>query len=226
MEHMQSDRLPGTMSARIAGCAGVVFFVLIVIQANLRSGAPSATDSETEVFQYVTDHQARLQLGATLLGLAMAAAVFWLSALFRAVRKAEGGTPALATAVLAGGVLAAAGTVTGALIQGTVAVRVNDLAEGVGVWWTMVLLSTGATLLGLLVVIATTAGVGLRTGLFPRWFAFTGIVLALISTVGACTIGYDASGIQAIAGSAVLLDSVWILLVSLFLFRNPDLAVP
>jgi len=50
-------------------------------------------------------------------------------------------------------------------------------------------------------------------------------VLALVSLVGACTIGYDADGIQAVAGIAILLDTAWILLVSIYLWRDPELAL-
>jgi hypothetical protein len=51
----------------------------------------------------------------------------------------------------------------------------------------------------------------------------TSVVLALLSAVGACTIGYDTSGIQVVAGIAVLLESVWILLVSISCGVTPRL---
>jgi hypothetical protein len=129
-------------------------------------------------------------------------------------------------AALAGGVLAAASTAATALVQGTVALQINDLGpSGVRVWWTIYLLSTGATLLGLLVLVGAAAVVSMHGRPFARWFVVTSAVLALVSAVGACTIGYDSSGIQAVAGIAVLLDSVWMLLVSLFLWRDSVRAV-
>jgi hypothetical protein len=211
----------------VAALAGAVFFVLMVIHANLRSGAPSATDSGEEIVSYVTDHAGRLQMGAVLLGLAASAVTVWLSGLFRALRRAEGGTPAMAIVAFAGGALAAASTVVGALIEGTLATRIDDLGPaGARVWWTMFLLSTGAILLGLLVLIGSTAVVCLGTHLFARWFAVASVLLALLSLVGACTIGYTTTGIQVVAGIAVVLDGVWILLVSIFLWRKPTLALP
>ena len=87
-------------------------------------------------------------------------------------------------------------------------------------------MSFGATLLGLLLVIGATAIVSLETQLFSRWFAVTSVVLALLSIVGAFTIGYPTTGLQATAGVAVILDSVWIFLVSVFLWRDPELALP
>jgi hypothetical protein len=212
---------------RLAALGGVLFFVLIVIQANLRTGSPSATDSGQEILDYLASHRRRLQIGAVLLGFAMPAVLLWLSGLFRALRTVEGGNPRLAVAAFAGGVLAAASTVVGALIEGTMAARIHDLgAADAAVWWTMFLLSTGATLLGLLLLIGATAIVCLRRNLFGRRFAVATVVLALATAVGACTIGYATSGIQTVAGIAVLLDSVWILVVSIFLWRDPAVALP
>src|SRR4029453_14054277 len=99
----------------------------VIIYANLVSGSPAASDPADEIFDYLAGHQGRVQLAAALIGPAMPAALLWLSDLFRALRRAEGGTPGLAVAALGGGVLAAAGTVTGALVLGTTATRIVDL---------------------------------------------------------------------------------------------------
>jgi hypothetical protein len=223
----QMSRVPGPMSVRMAALAGVIFFALMLVQANFRSGAPSATDSGQQIFGYVTDHADRLQMGAVLLGLAMSAALVWLSGLFRALRRAEGGTPGVAVAALAGGVLAAAGTAVGALIEATMAIRIDDLgAAGARVWWTMFLLSSGATLLGLFVLIGATAIISLQTRLFGHWFRVASVVLTLASLVGAFAIGYATTGIQIVAGVALVLDGVWILLTSIYMWRDPALALP
>jgi hypothetical protein len=49
-------------------------------------------------------------------------------------------------------------------------------------------------------------------------------VLALASLVGAFTIGYATVGIQVVAGIALVLDGVWILIISLMLWRHPAMA--
>jgi hypothetical protein len=156
----------------------------------------------------------------------MAAALLWLSGHFRALRRAEGGTPGIALIALGGGVLAAASTVTGALIEGVTAARIDDIGRtGAGVYWTMYLMSIGATLVGLLLVIGATAAICLRAQLFARWFAVASVVLALVSAAGAFTIGYNSDAIQVVAAIAILLDAVWIFLVSIFLWRDPAQAL-
>lgn len=226
LETRPAVHVPGALSARLAALGGAVFFALFLTFAVLTSGTPSATDSRRDTFDYLSAHHGRIQLAAAVLALSMPAALLLVSGLFRALRKAEGGTAALAIAALGGGVLAAASTVTGALIMGTTAARIADIGPaGARLWWTMYLMSIGASLLGLLLLIGTTAVVSLETGLFARWFSVASIVLVLVSIVGAFTIGYATTAIQATAGIAVILDSVWIFLVGYFLWRDPGLAL-
>lgn len=227
LEHRPVVHVPGSLSVRLAALGGAVFFALFLAFALLTRGTPSVTDSARETFDYISAHDGRLQLAAVLYGLAMPAALLFLSGLFGALREAEGGRAGLAVAALCGGVLAAAGTVTGALFLGVTATRIADIGPaGARLWWTMFQMSFGATLLGLVLFIGATAVVSLETRLFPRWFSVGSVVLALISIVGAFTIGYVTTGIQATAGIALILDAVWILMVGLFLWRDPELALP
>jgi hypothetical protein len=211
----------------LAALGGAVFFALILAFGIVTSGVPNAADSKQETFDYVSAHDGRLQLAAVLLGLAMPAALVFLSGLFRTLREAEGGSAALAVAALGGGALAAASTVIGALTLGATAARIADIgAAGARIWWTVFLMSFGATLLGLLLMLGATAVVSFESRLFARWFGPASVVLALVSIVGAFTIGYPTTGIQATAGIAVILDSVWIFVVSFFIWRDPEVALP
>lgn len=221
-------RAPITISGRLAALAGAVSFVLILISAILRSSTPSATDSARTIFSYLALHHGQLQLGAVLAALAMSTALVWGAGLYRALTKADGGASDLAVAAFGGGVLTAASMLTLALIEGTMATGFHDLGPAAArIFWTMFLLrSTGAVLVGLLVVIGATAAVCLRAHLFPRWFAVASIVLALASLIGAFTIGYAAVGIQVVAGLAIIFDGVWIFMVSVYLWRDPVLTAP
>lgn len=223
---LRVQRVPGLAAVRAAAAGGFVFFALILVNSQFRTGAPSATDPGQEILGYISRHQGRFQLAAVALGFAMPAALLWLSGLFRLLRNAEGGRPALAFAALGGGVLAAASTVTGALIEGATAARIGDLsADGAQFWWSLFLMSTGGTLLGLTLMIGITAFACLRSEVLARWFIVASGFVAAISAVGAFTIGYASDGIQVVAGAAILLDSVWILLVSVFLWRDPGRAL-
>ncbi len=231
LDTRQAARAPGTpgiMSGRVAALAGAVFFVLLAISAGVLTNVPNPfSDSGREILSYVALHQGQLQLSAALMALAMSAVLVWAAGLYRALRKAEGGSPGLAMAAFGGAVLTAASTVTYALIEGITAARFSDLgAAGVLVLWTMLRLNLGAILVGLLVVTGATAVVCLRARLFPRWFAVASIVLAFASAVGACSIGYTPVGFQIVAAFALILDCVWILMVSIYFWRDPALTAP
>jgi hypothetical protein len=90
----------------------------------------------------------------------------------------------------------------------------------------MVLLSTGGTLLGLMLVIGAAAAVSVRTKVFDRWLTLASGALVLLSLIGAFTIGYGSDAIQIAAGIAIVLNGVLILLVSVFMWRNPRLRAP
>ena len=227
LERRPGTHVPGSVSVRLAALGGAAFFALFLTFAGLTSGTPSISDSGPYTFNYLSSHEGRIRLAAVLFGLAMPAALLAVSGLFRALREAEGGKPGLAIAALAGGVLAAASTVTGALIMGVTATRIVEIGPGgARLWWSMCLMSYGAVLLGLLLLIGVTAIVSLETELFPGWFGVASVVLALVSIVGAFTIGYATAGILAAAGVALIFDSAWVFVVSFFLWRDPDLALP
>jgi hypothetical protein len=217
----------GTGTIRATAVGGVLFFLFILGYAQLTTGSPSATDPGREVLVYLSDHQGDLQLAAVCIGFAMPAALVALGGLVRALRHADAPAARIAADVaLAGGALAAAATVAGSVVLGAIATSAGDLTPGAAaVWWTLHLLGFGGTLLGLLLLVGATAVVSLQSDLFPRWFAFASAALAALSVVGAATVGYDAAGIQIVAGLAVLLDSVWILVVSLYLWRDPTRAL-
>jgi hypothetical protein len=213
------------VSVRISALAGALFFAVVLVNSNLLSGAPSATDSGRETLSLLVRHQERFQISAVLWGFGMAAAAVWLPSLLRALRRAEGGSPTVALIALGGGVLAAASTLTGAVIEGSTAARIHDLEPAsAALHWTAYLMSFGATLIGLLLLIGATAVVSLQRQLFARWFGIASVMLVLVSIAGAFTIGYASTGIQTVAGIALLLDSVWIFVVSIFLWRDPGLA--
>jgi hypothetical protein len=215
----------GIWLTRVSALAGLAFFALMMVHAGLRTGAPGSEDSGQEIYDHVVENAGRYQLGAVAIGLAMVAALVWLPALFGMLRRAERGSYAAGMVAVAGGVLAGAGAVLMALIEGTLATRIEEIgAAGVRTWWTMFLMGIGPILLGLLALIGATAVVSVRRHMFGGWFTTVSVVLALASLVGTFSIGFTAVGIQVAAALALVLDGVWILVVSLMLWRHPNMA--
>jgi hypothetical protein len=91
----------GATWARVTAVGGLVFFGLFIAFGALTSNTPAATDTRQEVFRYLARHHDRLQLAAALYGLAMLAALVFLSGLFATLRKAEGRARLAVAALLA-----------------------------------------------------------------------------------------------------------------------------
>lgn len=218
----QADRRGAMSRTRLPAVVGAVFFALVLLHAQLRSGVPSATAPAQDIASFISRHQERLQLGAVALAVAMAAAIVWLSAALDVLRRLVGRTCRGQRIALAGGVLAASAGISTALLEGLLALRFADLGAGTTrALWTLFQTSTGAIALGLSLLIVGTIAAASRTSIFPHWFTTGSFALALLSLCGAVTIGYDAAAAQIVAGIAVVLDSVWMLLVSLFMWRHP-----
>jgi len=212
---------------RLTALAGVLFVVLIIVQGPVLTPSLKVTDSAQKIFNSIRSHQGNIKASAALYGLAMSAVLLWAAGLFRVLRKAEGGAAGLAATALGGIALAAAMSVVAAATEAVTALRINDLSpSGARFYYTLSQFTQGGILFGLLVVVGATALVSLRTGLIGRWFGIVSVVLAVVSVVGAAGVSYASNTIQTVTGIGLILDTLWILVVSVYLWRQPELAIP
>ena len=213
---------------RFLALSGLAFVILIILQGPvLNSSSPMLTDSAQKIFNYYRDHQGSVKASAFCYGLAMSAVLVWVSVLFRALRRAEGGNAGLASAALVGTGLAAAMSVTAAAIEATTALRIKSLVPSAAqVFFTLYQFAQGGILFGLAVLVGATAVVCLRTGLFYRWFSSVSLLLAAAPIVGGTGIAFANSSLQTIAVVMLSLDTLWVLVVTVFIFRKPELAIP
>jgi hypothetical protein len=213
-----------TRWVRLTALAGVVFVILIIVQGVVMGDAPTLTDSAQKIFDYFNNHQRNVKAAAGLYALAMSAVLIWVTGLFCVLRKAEGGKAGLAVTALVGTVLTAATTVISAAIEAATALRINDLdPSGVRVFYTLQQFIQGGVLFGLLLAVGATAAVCLRTGLFARWIGLAGVILAAASVAGAFGIAY--ASLQPLAGLMLYLDTLFVLVVSVLMWRKPELGV-
>ena len=214
-------------TVRLCALAGLAFFVLIVVSGPvLQSGSPSLTDSSAKMFHYISTHVGKLKASGALSGFAMAAVLVWLAAHYSALRKAEGGHAGFAPAALAGGILAAASTVVGGAVLAVAALRIHDLgASGARFFWTLQVFMSGGTLAGLAILVGASAVVFLNTGIYGRWFTWVSAVIAVVDLVGILGLAYANGGVQAIVVIGLSLTILWILVVSVMLWRKPELAI-
>jgi hypothetical protein len=210
---------------RVTAASGVAFVILIIVQGPILTGSlPTLTSSAQKVFDYFNGHQRSVKAAAALYGLAMPAVLVWVIGLFAALRKAEGGRAALALGAPLGTVLAAGATVVSAALEAVIACRITDLTPATArVLFTAQQFVQAGILFGLLLAVAATAAVVLRTGAFARWVGIVGAVLAVASIVGAFGIGY--ARLQTVVGIMLSLDTLFVLVLSIYLWVQPELAV-
>ena len=93
---------------RYSALGGVAFAVLIAVAGFLPGSPPKTTDSAAKIARFFTDHGDAIRWSAYLGGLGTITALWWSGAVWRLLRRAEGGIPRLAVVALGGIVFAAA----------------------------------------------------------------------------------------------------------------------
>ena len=211
---------------RVAGVAGAAFAILILVAGPvLGRSSPGLSASGQTTFDYIRAHRSDIKLSAAAGALATVALVIWLSGLFGALRRTTDGYPGLAIAAVAGGVLAASTSLVSQAIKATTACQITEIGpRNVHVFYTLVKFTNGGVLFGLTVVIGLTAVAALGSSMWGRWFAILSCVLAVGSLLGAASTTYAASAPQQLGKTVLSLDTAWVLIVSIMLWRRPEAA--
>ena len=173
---------------RWAPLAGIIFVVLMVTGSFFVLDIPAAAAPAQEIADYLADsgNHTRNIIGAYMWVVGALAFLWFLTRLRSDLRRAEGGTGALSNLVFGAGVAFAAVWMVSAATFASVAyaIELRDAPvsdpELVRVLLPMggLLLLLGAGFAGLLLLLAASAAI-FRTGVFPRWLAWLGIVAAI-----------------------------------------------
>ncbi|CAN5759396.1 hypothetical protein BH23CHL2_BH23CHL2_06850 [soil metagenome] len=201
--------------SRFGAIAGILFAVLFTIGVILPD-LPSGGESAAVVDEFYADSGNRMIVivASYLIVLAGLAFLGFLSEIYRGLRRAEGDSGSLATMALAAGVLftgmlyassSAWGNVPGGVELGGEEQPNSEIA----IWFTQ--LGYGDLLLygmfAAIAVIVPTSVLVLRTGVLPRWQAWTGFACAFLLLFGVMFLPMIALPIWAIATSVAMLKS-------------------
>jgi hypothetical protein len=174
---------------RGAPISGIVFVVLMVVGSMLVGDVPAPDAPAREIATYLSDSgtHTRNIVGAYLWVIGALAFLGFLVRLRNDIRKAEGGAGSLSTLAFGAGVAFAAVWMVSAAAYAALpyAIELRD-APIIDLELVRVLPATGrlALLLGggfsAIVVILAAVGAIFRTGVFPRWLAWLGIVASIV----------------------------------------------
>jgi hypothetical protein len=190
---------------RFAPLTGVVFFVLILILFIVDNDTPDADASTADAVSYWTAHDARAITAAILGGFAALFLIWFGGSLRSALLRAEGGEGRLSTLAFAGVLVTG---ISGA-INASIELALGDVADDVpeGVVQTMSVLFAEFYLpfiVGVVIMLFASGLCALRFGGLPRWLAWVGIVIGVITLTPLGFFGFLASLLWVLAVSVLL----------------------
>ena len=202
--------------------AGIAFVVLVLITAFLPGSPPKPSDSAVKITKYFVDKSDEIRITTYVGGLATIAILFWLGALWRFMRTAEGPGPMLATSAVAAGAVAAALNAVGGIVFGTVAIlKLQSGIDDKSIRFFYVLGNDFAVAGGfaVIVMLAAVSFLVLRSDLMPKWVAALGGVTIVLFFVAGGGVTSTKDFLLYVLLGALVLFSVWIVVVSIMMMK-------
>lgn len=199
--------MPDRLS-RLAPLTGVVFAVLVVVAIVTGGETPDANASPAKVIAYYGSHRSEIETSSILFALAFLVLVLFAGALRSYMRR----TPAaegLASIVLAGGVLMAAGVLIGTSVEYGLAHNLNRLTPASAQTMNVLGNEMFLPVIGGAFLFAIASGLAILRGVsLPRWLGWVSIVLAI------------AVLIPPLSFPALLVFTIWSVIVSILIYRR------
>jgi hypothetical protein len=201
--------------------AGIVFVVLILIAGFLPGSPPKPEDSAAKIAKFVVDKGDELRWSGFVGTLGAIVLLAWLGAVWRLMRRAEGGVPRLAVgAALGAGFAAALFTVAGVIMSTVATVGVPSVGVQQTRFFYLLFNALGAAGgIALALFVGAFSTVIIETGVLPRVMGWLGALVALVLLVAGGAVKstrdvFFTLGFVGFAGTAL-----WVLIISVLMFR-------
>jgi hypothetical protein len=211
----------GRNTERSLALAGVVFVVLVLISAFLPGSPPKPDDSAAKIAKFVVDNNDQLRWAGFVGLLAAIVLLGWLGAVWRTMRRAEGGTPMLAVgAALGAGLAAALFSVGGILMSAVAIVGPAQLGNPDTRFFYILFNALGsAGAIGLALFIGAFASVILETGVLPKVMGWLGVLVALALLVAGGGVASTRDVFFVFGFIGFISFAIWTLVISVLMFR-------
>src|SRR5690348_2814110 len=204
---------------------GILFIVLVIASIVIPGSTPMASDSQTKILNYFRDHKDSIELAAFIGGLAAIPILWWAGSLWARLRRAEGGQPRLALVAVLGLVVGGAGQLVSAAVLSTVALRLDSVGpSGVRFFFVLATAAAAAGSVGLAVLVLATSVLVFRTGVFPRWTGWLGVIDGIAFIVASYAVASTSDTIAAFGFVSFILWAIWLLALSIIMFRGHEVA--
>jgi hypothetical protein len=193
---------------RFAPLTGVVFVALIVLAIVIGGETPDNDDSQQAIVEFWRDND-DAQIWSNIIGAWATVFFLWFAASLRsALRRGEEGPARLSTLSFGGAVVAAVGLLSALSLNFAVADSVGDVPASVT--QTLTVLSNGfffPIAAGYAVFFLAVGVLSVRARMLPVWLGWLAVLLGIVCLT---PVGFF----------ALLLGLVWIVLVSVLLYRR------
>jgi hypothetical protein len=200
------------------------FVVLVVVVAVLPGSLPKPSDPQAKIAKFIYDNSKELRWSAFLGALATALFLWWAGAIWRMLRRAEGGAPRLTVVAIAGLVFASALLAVGSIVLSTTAMAIIPGGGGVHDVKLLYLLQGALAAgggIGIAVFLGAFSIVVLRSGVLPAALGWFGGLVALALVVGGAGVAstkdvYFVVGLVGLVGFLV-----WVVITAILMLRAP-----
>lgn len=218
---------------RIAGLSGIVFVLVLVVGDVVRGAPPDNTSTPEDLAQWYEDHSWGVLFSHITFNISTFFFFLFIAYLWKTLRSAEGDPAWLSAMVFGAGVMGAAIATIGYGFWGTAGTiaRYYELTPEVAVLLFNLTVVFFMAWLGLNVVMLGTALLIFRTGVFPRWLAWLGLVDIALWLVNQWPIPPDASTLENIfldypGPPAHAGQLIWVIAISVILTRRAGRRMP
>ncbi len=206
---------------RYAALGGIAFVVLTVIGIFATGAPPGLDDSPQKIAKYFDDHAGGIQAAQYLNGLAVIALFWWFGSLWRMMTRAEGERPRLAIVALSGLAFGVVFAAASSAITSVTAMRIDDIGGGAKVFFGYSFVLIGTAGFGIITFLGAVSALSYKTKMLPMWVTIVGWVGAAGFVIGALSSASDADAFGFIGLLAFFVWCIWIVAVSVLMYRRP-----
>ena len=208
---------------RWSALGGIAFVVLILISAFIPGSPPKTSDSAAKIAKFVGDHPDALRWGAYIAASARCSSSGGSGAVWRTLRRAEGGEPRLTVVAIAGVVFGTAlFAVNGVLLAmpAILGVKATGGPEGTKFFYVFATNLGAGGSIGVAVFVGAFSAVILRSGTMPKAIGFAGGLVAVLDLVGAASVSSTKDALFVIGFIGFFATLLWVIAVSVLMYRG------
>jgi hypothetical protein len=215
--------------ARFGAVCGILLIVFTVVADVLYGAIPGPDSTNRDIAQYWITHADRLLAAHVFFNLASISFFFFAGLLWTLLREAEGEPSWITNVCIWGAIVAIATASVGNAYWGTAANIAHDYRDlmdpqlGVLMWHLAVVFFMA--FLGFTVLQIGIALLSFQTAVFPRWFAWVGLINAVLWLIQQWPVPRNPNQLQRVVfdwsgPGAHLVQMVWLIALAIFVLAR------